>query len=354
MANIEIHNLSKTFYIAKNRRKPASEVMALQNVSLHIPSGSFFVLMGGSGSGKTTLLRILAGIESFDDGDFFWNGVDATKISQEEKSMAYVPQNYVLFPYATVYQNIAMGLKDRGLTTEEIIACIRRVAKQAGITAILTRKPRQLSGGEQQRVAIARALAREADVNLFDEPLSNVDSKNRGTFLRLFLEMKSRHNATFLYSTHRLEEALTLADQMCLLQQGKVIGVGTPQELYDKPATLQIFSFLRAGKSLTFSGVVKNRTLLVANTKIQLSLPDGSYTFGLSYEDAYFSEEGIPIRIQNVLWEEDGPHLSFASEDGTFRGTLLSPTPHEVGETMHVTFNAKNLFAFRPNGTRVD
>ena len=355
MATIEIKNLSKTFYVPKKRGKPARSQLALSQVSLSIKNGSFLVLMGDSGSGKTTLLRILAGVESFDEGDIFWNGLDATTITQAEKNMSYVAQNYILYPYRTVYQNIAMGLKGFALSTDEIIARIREAAQWTGIEDVLTRKPRQLSGGQQQRVAIARALAREADVNLFDEPLSNVDPAERASFLRLFQNAKKRRNATFVYCTHRIEEALALGDEVALLKEGRIVALGTPREIFDDPSSYAAFSFAHAGGFASFLAEAKGGRVSFDSASFPLPLPDGRYRLCFRYEQSHLAAGGAGFlaAVEGISWDDGGCRVEYRTSSG-LRGKVGGDPSLSIGDSIRVEVEEGAFYVFdAERGSRI-
>jgi ABC-type sugar transport system ATPase subunit len=219
-------------------------VEAVRELSLEIPDGEFMVLVGPSGSGKTTALRMLAGLESVSEGEVAIGGRVVNRVAPRERDIAMVFQDYALYPQMTVFDNLAFGLRRRKVSREEIQ---RRVSDAAGVLdigALLERKPGQLSGGQAQRVALGRALVREPQVFLMDEPLSNLDAKlrtqTRGEIRRLQLSVRT----TTVYVTHDQVEAMTMGDRIAVMNDGVLEQVGTPEELYERPANRFVAGFI--------------------------------------------------------------------------------------------------------------
>ncbi len=234
MADLTISGLHKRY----------GEVHAVRGIDLQIPEGEFAVLVGQSGCGKSTLLRMIAGLESITEGDIEIGGVRVNDAPPGRRDIAMVFQNYALYPYMSVFENIAFGLRARKTPRSEIGPKVQRAAQMLGITALLDRQPRQLSGGQLQRVAIGRAIVRNARLYLFDEPLSNLDAQlrdeMRGEIKRLHQEL----GKTMIYVTHDQIEAMTMADRIVLLREGRIEQQGAPLELYERPATRYVASFL--------------------------------------------------------------------------------------------------------------
>jgi ABC-type Fe3+/spermidine/putrescine transport system ATPase subunit len=217
---------------------------ALIDVDLHIAAGEFFFLLGPSGCGKTTLLRILAGLIDPSAGRIFFDDEDVTDRPVEKRSTAMVFQNYALWPHMTVRKNVEFGPKMRGLPAEQ-----RREIAQANLRRVELqeygkRKPNQLSGGQQQRVALARALSAGADCLLFDEPLSNLDARLRATMREELRQLVKSTGATAVYVTHDQKEALSMADRIAVMHAGRVVQIGTPEDIYRRPATKFIADFI--------------------------------------------------------------------------------------------------------------
>jgi multiple sugar transport system ATP-binding protein len=217
---------------------------AVRGVDLDIPEGEFTVLVGPSGCGKSTLLRTIAGLEEVDAGTIEIDGVTVNDVRPRDRNVAMVFQSYALYPYLTVFENIAFGLRARKVSKSEIEPAVRRAAKTLGIDALLHRYPRELSGGQRQRVAIGRAIVRDARLFLFDEPLSNLDAQLRDEMRGEIKRLHQRLGKTMIYVTHDQIEAMTLADRIVLLREGTIEQQGGPLDLFERPATRFVAGFL--------------------------------------------------------------------------------------------------------------
>ncbi|MDR7078201.1 sulfate transport system ATP-binding protein [Neobacillus niacini] len=221
---------------------------AVKNVNLEIPTGDFVALLGPSGSGKTTLLRMIAGLEGLDSGNIFFDEIDYTYKPIKERNVGFVFQNYALFKHMTIFENIAFGLKVRPRKTrpsKNVIADkVNELLKLVQLDHLATRYPSQLSGGQRQRIALARALAVEPDVLLLDEPFGALDAKVRQELRHWLREIHQKLNITTIFVTHDQEEALEMADTVVVMNQGKIEQIGTPEEVYQKPANAFVYSFL--------------------------------------------------------------------------------------------------------------
>jgi multiple sugar transport system ATP-binding protein len=219
-------------------------VHALKGIDLTVADGEFAVFVGPSGCGKSTLLRTIAGLEEEDGGEIKIGGEVVNDMRPRDRNIAMVFQNYALYPYLTAYDNIAFGLRARKVGEAEIKKRVDDAAAMLGITALLERFPRQLSGGQRQRVAIGRAIVRQAQLFLFDEPLSNLDAKLRDEMRSEIKRLHRNISTTMIYVTHDQVEAMTLADRIVLLRDGRIEQQGSPLELFEKPATGFAASFL--------------------------------------------------------------------------------------------------------------
>ncbi len=269
--------------ILNDVRKKYGPVEAIQGVSLDIADGELVVLVGPSGCGKSTLLRMIAGLESITGGTISIGGRVVNELEPSERDIAMVFQNYALYPHMTVRQNLAYGLKNRNTPKDEIDRRIADAAKALEIEPFLDRKPRQLSGGQRQRVAMGRAIVREPAAFLFDEPLSNLDAKLR---VQMRVEIKRLQRAlatTSVYVTHDQMEAMTLADRLVVLNAGRIEQVGTPIELYEKPQTTFV---------ATFIGSPSMNLLPLENSDAgrKLAIPAGTATVGVRPEDLRLSQ----------------------------------------------------------------
>jgi sn-glycerol 3-phosphate transport system ATP-binding protein len=235
MATVELKNIKKVY---------PGNVEAVRDVSLTVPNGSFTVLLGPSGCGKSTLLRMIAGLETITSGACKIGERVVNEIEPAARDIAMVFQNYALYPHMSVYDNMAYGLRNRGTAKPEIEKRVREAAKLLAIEDFLTRKPRALSGGQRQRVAMGRAIVREPQVFLFDEPLSNLDAKLRVTMRLEIRRLHNRLNATSIFVTHDQVEAMTLADQVVVMNAGNIEQIGAPGEVYRRPASRFVASFI--------------------------------------------------------------------------------------------------------------
>jgi multiple sugar transport system ATP-binding protein len=217
---------------------------AVNDVNLDIADGEFMILVGPSGCGKSTLLRMIVGLEDITEGDMLIGGDRVNDKAPRDRNLAMVFQNYALYPHLTVYENIAFPLRLKKVPGEEIDRRVREAADTLELTEHLDRKPANLSGGQRQRVAMGRAIIREAQVFLFDEPLSNLDAKLRGQMRTEISRLQKRLGVTTVYVTHDQIEAMTLGDRVCLLRKGIIQQVGTPRELYNAPVNLFVAGFI--------------------------------------------------------------------------------------------------------------
>src|SRR5262245_41789545 len=235
MASVTLDNVRKVY---------AGGVEAVKGVSLAIPDGSFTVLLGPSGCGKSTLLRMVAGLETITDGSVSIGGRNVSQVEPADRDIAMVFQNYALYPHMSVYDNMAYGLRNRGVPKRDIEHRVMEAAKLLAIGDFLKRKPRELSGGQRQRVAMGRAIVREPQAFLFDEPLSNLDAKLR---VQMRIEIRRLHNrlkATSIFVTHDQIEAMTMADSIVVMNLGRVEQTGAPGHVYRFPATRFVATFI--------------------------------------------------------------------------------------------------------------
>jgi ABC-type sugar transport system ATPase subunit len=236
--------------------KAHGELAVLRGVDLKVFEGELFVLLGPSGCGKTTLLRAVAGLAELDAGRIFLADTDITAVPAESRNVAMVFQDYALYPHMTVRNNLAFGLKRHGVPRDEIPRRIERVSRMLGIEALLERKPHQLSGGQQQRVAVGRAIVREPALFLMDEPLSNLDAQIRANTRAELKELQRQLGVTTLYVTHDQQEAMTLADRLAVMNQGRLEQVGRPLDVYRAPATLFVAQFLSSPRLNLLDGEI--------------------------------------------------------------------------------------------------
>ena len=234
MARVELRNVRKSY--------GANAV--IHGVDVDVADGEFVVIVGPSGCGKSTLLRMVAGLEEITDGEIVIGDRVVNRLEPKDRDIAMVFQNYALYPHMSVFDNMAYGLRIRGLAKDDIAARVNRAAEILELGPLLPRKPRQLSGGQRQRVAMGRAIVREPAVFLFDEPLSNLDAKLRVQMRFEIQKLHRRLSTTSLYVTHDQVEAMTLAQRMIVMNAGRAEQIGTPMEVYENPATLFVAGFI--------------------------------------------------------------------------------------------------------------
>jgi sn-glycerol 3-phosphate transport system ATP-binding protein len=235
MARVALNHVTKQFH---------GGTRALDDLSLEIPDGEFLILVGPSGCGKTTALRLIAGLEKATSGTIVIGDTTVNGVTPRDRDIAMVFQNYALYPHMTVYRNLGFGLRERRTPKREVDRRVREISAILGLDDLLKRRPAQLSGGQRQRVAMGRALVREPKVFLLDEPLSNLDAKLR---VQMRAELKRLHaklGITTIYVTHDQIEAMTLADRIVVMSAGQALQIGTPQEVFSRPANLFVAGFI--------------------------------------------------------------------------------------------------------------
>ncbi|MEL0214844.1 MAG: sn-glycerol-3-phosphate ABC transporter ATP-binding protein UgpC, partial [Burkholderiaceae bacterium] len=254
MANVSLKNVKKVY---------PGNVTAIKGVSLDIADGEFVVLVGPSGCGKSTLLRMIAGLEKIDDGEIFIANQVVNEKEPSERDIAMVFQNYALYPHMSVYNNMAYGLKNRKVPKEKIDQLVKEAAKTLELEGLLERKPKALSGGQRQRVAMGRAIVRDPKVFLFDEPLSNLDAQLRAQMRVDIRKLQRQLRVTSIFVTHDQIEAMTVGDRLAVLNNGELEQIGTPMEVYSKPASEFVASFIGSPRINLVAGEVKAGTLHV-------------------------------------------------------------------------------------------
>src|SRR3954465_8346519 len=234
MAAIVLEHISKLF----------GDVLAVDDVSLRVEDGEFMVLVGPSGCGKSTILRMIAGLEEVTAGEIEIGDEQVTDLEPKERDIAMVFQNYALYPHMTVEQNLGFGLKLQHISKQERQDRVQDAATILGLQDMMERKPSELSGGQRQRVALGRAMVREPRAFLMDEPLSNLDAKLRVHMRSELADPHRRLGAAFVYVTHDQVEAMTMSDRIAMMDAGRILQLGTPSELYERPANVKVASFI--------------------------------------------------------------------------------------------------------------
>ena len=315
MAKVELKKLFKTY----NKK-----IIALVDINLTIEDGHFFVLLGPSGAGKTTTLRCIAGLEKIDSGDVLFDDENITHDQPSSRDVSFVFQQYSLYPHYTVYENLAFPLRSpmRKLPEEEIKNKVDKIAEMLKITNKLKNKATELSGGELQRVAIGRALVREPNIYLMDEPLSSLDAKLRETLRVELKNIQLNLNATILYVTHDQAEATTLADKIGVLKEGKIVQIGTPEEIYENPNSIYVSQRLGSPKINILPGSLfkLNNTAKIGLRPENIELGNGPYEGKVISTENLGSETVVAINFQGneILASIQGIYKSSINEKINF------------------------------------
>jgi len=327
----------------KSVRKAFGAVKVINGVDLAIEDGEFAVFVGPSGCGKSTLLRLIAGLEDLTSGRILIDGEDVSNVSPAKRGLAMVFQSYALYPHMSVRGNIAFALKMAGEKPEVIEQKVRKAAATLNLADYLDRKPRELSGGQRQRVAIGRAIVREPKAFLFDEPLSNLDAALR---VQMRVEIGELHQAlktTMIYVTHDQVEAMTMADKIVVIDQGSVMQIGAPLDLYNKPNGLFVASFIGSPTMNMIRGASAERR--------------GAATIGVRPEHADVSttagEWRAKVRLAEHLGSDTLVHVD-AEGIGSLTLRLAGEKPLAVGQEIFVTPREERLHRFDEDGKRID
>lgn len=276
-------------------------VTVLNGIDLDIKAGEFFTLLGPSGSGKTTTLRILAGLEHVNAGSLRIDGKEVTNLEPGNRDVAMVFQNYALYPHMTVRQNIAFPLRMTKVAPREIDIAVRETAARVGIGHLLDRRPAQLSGGQQQRCALARAIVRKPKLFLLDEPLSNLDAKLRIETRIELRRLQRALNVTTVYVTHDQEEALSLSDRLAVFMDGRIVQIGTPEEVFSNPATVDVAAFLGNPPMNLLPVQLENGRATVEGVTVPMPglahLGMREITLGVRPSAIKFGSEGLPATV---------------------------------------------------------
>ena len=337
----------------------------LHAVDVQIEDGEFVVLVGPSGCGKSTLLRSISGLEDLTSGDILIDGKVVTDLHPKDRDIAMVFQSYALYPHMTVAENMGFSLRMRGKgNVDERDSKVRNAAEILDLVPLLDRYPRQLSGGQRQRVAMGRAIVRDPKVFLFDEPLSNLDAKLRVQMRSEIRVLHKKLGTTIVYVTHDQIEAMTMADRIVIMRDGRVEQVGTPVDLYDRPSNIFVAGFIGSpAMNLIEGSVTADGMALITDSGTQIPLQGGlsafsgrPITLGLRPEDiglAQESEGQIKAKIETA--ETTGAELHVVLDAGGVKLTaVFHGRPGLVdGQTVHLTFEREKLHLFdRETGKR--
>lgn len=345
MSQISVQNVSKLWGTAK----------AVDSVSFEADAASFLVLLGPSGCGKSTTLRLIAGLEQVSSGRIFIGGTDVTDLPPAKRRIAMVFQSYALFPHLTVSENILFGLRVRKTPPAERARRIDHVAKLLGLTALLDRKPSQLSGGQQQRVALGRAIIAETPVCLMDEPLSNLDAQLRAEMRREIRALQQKLNITMVYVTHDQTEAMSMADKVILMRDGRVEQAATPDEIYRRPATAFAARFIGTPPMNILALDQDGGGAIARYAGGALKSQSGALLLGVRPEDIVLSDQGIPARVASVEYLGADTIVTCTVTDQSMTARMPGKAALSPGSPVHIGWRPDSLHVFdAASGTRRD
>jgi sn-glycerol 3-phosphate transport system ATP-binding protein len=341
-------------------KKQFGATQVLHGIDLDVADGEMIVVVGASGCGKSTLLRIVAGLETPSSGTVRIDGRDVTALEPADRDIAMVFQNYALYPHMSVFENMAYGLKIRGLPTAEIRRRVQDAAEMLEIAPLLDRKPRQLSGGQRQRVAMGRAVVREPKLFLFDEPLSNLDAKLRVQMRAEIRRLQKRLGVTSLFVTHDQVEAMTLGDRLVVMHQGRAAQVASPMQVWGMPADTYVAGFI-GSPAMNFLGAQVTADGTGATLKSGLTAPfaDGprapgtTITLGIRPEHIVIDPNGLPLTIDLVepLGSETVIHGRLPGDE--ILTARLPVAASDIGATLPVALPAAAWHVFADSGPRL-
>ena len=350
MAYITLKNINKIY---------PNGYHAVHDFNLEIDKGEFIVFVGPSGCGKSTTLRMIAGLEDISNGDFLINGNRANELGPREREVAMVFQSYALYPQMTVFDNIAFGLTLQGVDEEVIEEKVKKTAAILGLTDYLDRLPRALSGGQRQRVAIGRAIIRKVGIFLMDEPLSNLDAKQRVTMRSEIAQIHRETGATTIYVTHDQTEAMTLADRIVVMKDGYVQQIGTPYDLYFNPVNVFVGGFIGEPPMNFIRGTVEGGKISFGDNKIDLTKKLGAAAadyegkgiiFGFRPESIELGKKDNAYQVvANVELTEmfgDNTNIYITAEEDK---AILKVDPHdtpEIDEDITFSIPLENVYLF--------
>ncbi|MEP2782566.1 MAG: sn-glycerol-3-phosphate ABC transporter ATP-binding protein UgpC [Pseudoruegeria sp.] len=333
-------------------RKAYGTLEVLHGVDIDIPDGSFSILVGPSGCGKSTLLRMIAGLEVITSGDIIIGDKVVNDLSSPKRDIAMVFQNYALYPHLTVAQNMGFSLKVARVPKAIIAEKVKDAAEMLGLTDYLNRRPQKLSGGQRQRVAMGRAIVRDPSVFLFDEPLSNLDAKMRGQMRTELRAMHRRLGSTMIYVTHDQIEAMTMADQIIVMNDGYAQQVGPPLELYDRPANLFVAGFIGApAMNFLSAKAVGGEVTLLDGTPMQMRVADnvtGDVIVGIRPEHLTLDPKGpLVITVDEIEPTGSETHVSATTQLGVpIKMVTSSRVTADPGTQLVAGYEAEKLHLF--------
>ena len=351
MSHVELQHVTKRF----------PNVTALKDVSFDIKDGEFFIMLGPTGAGKTTTLRVIAGLERQEEGHVLFEGVEVDDLVPADRDVAFVFQQYSLYPTMSVYDNLAFPLRSplRRTPEDQIRTKVQGVAEVLRISHLLERKTAHLSGGEMQRVSIGRAIVREPRVFLMDEPLSNLDAKLREALRVELQHLQKTQGSTTLFVTHDQIEALTMADRIAVLNLGRIIQIGTPEDIYDRPATTFVAQLVGTPRINLLNTNRENNSLLIQKSDLHLPAPPecalpGEFLLGIRPEDIVPDPQGKftgkvaltePLGVQTVVHIRSG--------EQSLLSLIPGMTDLRIGDVVNFNIHTERLHCFGLDGKRI-
>ncbi len=340
MATLSFRNVTKTY---------SGGIAVIHGIDMDVGDGEFIVIVGPSGCGKSTLMRMVAGLETVTGGEILIDDKVVNQLEPGERDIAMVFQNYALYPHMSVFENMAYGLKIRKFSKDEIKRRVDAAASILELSHLLDRRPRQLSGGQRQRVAMGRAIVREPKVFLFDEPLSNLDAKLRVAMRLEILKLHRRLGTTSLYVTHDQVEAMTLAQRMIVMNHGLPEQIGTPMEVFDRPASTFVASFIGsppmnlAEVSVDGTGLIKTldgTDILLSSDRVPQQVRNKKVVLGMRPEHMVLHARGLRAEVEMVetLGSEQLVHMRHGETQLVVRATTreLNEAKAKVGEIIEI------------------
>jgi multiple sugar transport system ATP-binding protein len=350
MSDVVLNNITKSF----------PGIVALHDVSFEVMDGEFFVLLGPTGAGKTTTLRVIAGLEKQDNGTILFDSHPIDDLTPADRDVAFVFQQYSLYPTMTVYDNLAFPLRSpmRKVPKDEVDRRVGAVAETLRIHHLLQRRCSNLSGGEMQRVSIGRAIVREPRLFLMDEPLSNLDAKLRESLRVELQHLQRTQGSTTLFVTHDQIEALTMADRIGVLNEGKLVQVGKPDEIYDQPATTFVARLVGTPRINIFEAAPHDGRMVIKDSELHLAAPTSalpaSFLVGIRPEDVNLDPQGTfsgrlilaePLGVETILHIQNGRQ--------TIVSLVAGMTDVRVGQTIRFSIAEDRLHLFYKDGLRL-
>ena len=349
MSNIKFNNVNKSFGSNK----------IIKNFNFEGKDDEFLVLVGPSGCGKSTLLRMIAGLEKIDEGEIKINENLINNLHPSKRQTAMVFQSYALYPHMNVYENMSFGLQIEKKSKEEIKSKVSNAAKILKIEDLLSRKPKELSGGQRQRVAIGRAITRNPKIFLFDEPLSNLDAALRAEMRVEISKLHQKIKTNMIYVTHDQVEAMTLADRIVILNEGKIEQVGTPEEIYNNPDNIFVAQFIGTPKmnilEIKPEDVVSNKIIKILGNEIQFN------KYNIEKKKYYIGIRPEHFDIDDHSEYEFSPKIDLVENLGNEKIVYMTKDKHQLSAKISskseiknsFKFSFKNIFIFNENGERL-